>query len=504
MIKNIWLKSTFLTGCAVLGMILLYTPVYAQSLGYYRGSDCVFNTSADISAGCSSANYLYIQYQNLPQGLNLAAGWTLRVRANADFTNGSSTIPAESVSLAFNGADGSPAVTGSGTRTLSKTTAVTLLTGTAALETPPYYYFVHRLNMAIAGGNHLLAGSGTYTTNLTLTLVAQNGTIISTNNSVQVSFVVNFNNSCSGATINSYAGNQYSFADYQSQMNGVTTTDAVSIQYNPNNAACTGWSLKVRAASNFINGSVSVPVQYFALRFNRVAAGVPTAVQIGVTNNPVPLSFNEVSLINNSQGGFTPYSGTEHKFDMIITGGNHLLVPNGTYRANLVFTLYNQNNEVVSIRNQEVSFQVNSSINSYTVVLQNDANVVNLVFNTLAHFTNGVSVTKSRGLRVTGNSPYQIFVKTSATNLQAGDNTTIPVSAVNIQATRFTTIQGTINTHTRALSAVDQVLISNPMANYTQQNVEYDLRYYTSPGDNRLSGKSGLYNTTVFFVAVPQ
>ncbi|SKB83667.1 hypothetical protein [Daejeonella lutea] len=497
----------FLSG--LIGALAFFVSIGAsgQTVDFYKGSDCTIATSSDISTGCTATNYIFVQYQNFPQGgLNLPAGWTLKVQANGDFTNGTNVISAQYVSIGFNSVDGGPSgVSGTGNQALSKITPATLINTTTALQSPPHYYFVHKLNMTIAGGSHLLAGSGTYSTTLTLTLVAQNGTIVATNSNVPVSFIVSFNNSCTGATINSYFSNQPVFTDYAAQMAGRTVTDAVSIQYAPNQAVCTGWSLKVRANGNFMNGSNSVPAQYFALRFNRVASGSPTAAQIGVTNNAVALAYSDVALIDQSDQGFTAYAGTEHKFDMIIAGGNHLLVPNGTYTASLTFTLYNQNNQVVSTKIQDVSFQINSSTNSYTVVLQNSSNVVNMVFNTLANYQSGVSVSKARGLKVTGYSGYQILIKTSGSNLENENDETIPVGAVNVETTKFTSTNGAaINVYTRALSTADQIIINNPVSHPSHQVVEYNLRYYTAAADSRLLNKSGTFNTTVLFIAIPR
>lgn len=477
----------------------------AQSLGFYKGTDCTFNTLDDIAAGCTTNNYLFVQYQGFPGGFNLPPGWTLKVQANGDFTNGTATIPAQYVSIGFNSVDAGPSgVSGTGNQMLSKTTPASLINTSAALTVPPSYYFVHKLNMTVTGGNHLLAGTGTFSATLTLTLVAQNGTIMATNNNVGVSFKVNYSNTCTGATINAYSGNQYTFTNYSDQMAGKTVTDALTIQYAPNAAGCTGWSLKVRADGNFVNGANSIPVSNFALRFNRVSSGVPTAAQIGVTNNPITLSNTDVALINQSNKGFTPYNGTEHKYDFVIAGGNHLLVPNGTYKANLIFSLYNQNNQLVSTKTAEISFQINSSTNTYTVVFQNSANVISMLFNTIADYTNGVSVSKAKGLKITGYSPYQVFIKTGGASLEGAGGSTIPVSVVSLQAVKFTNTTGTVSTYTRALSTSDQLLIANPMTDYTHQTVEYDLKYFTTPGDNRLLGKDGVFSTTVLFVTLPQ
>jgi hypothetical protein len=147
---------------------------------------------------------------------------------------------------------------------------------------------------------------------------------------------------------------------------------------------------------------------------------------------------------------------------------------------------------------------MNSVYNSLTLELQNLANEINLDFNTLENYTNGVSVTKARGMRVVGYQPYQVMIKTSGLNLVAANSTTIPVAAVNVQATKFTSSSGGISTFTRELSTVNQVIVTNPMVDNTQQVTEYDLRYYTAPNDSRLAGKTGVFNTTVLFVVVSQ
>lgn len=504
-------KSNFKSFRAIIILVVvligvLSNQVYSQSLGFFKGSDCIMATPGDLLTGCIATDYISVEYEKFRKGFDTPAGWTLQVRANGDFSNGSAIIPAQFVSISYNGSDGAgpSGVSGTGSKMLSTTTPASLITTSSPLQSPPTTYFVQRLNMVVAGGSHLSVGTGTFSTTLTLTLVAQNGAIIATNDRVSVSFKVDYSSTCSGATLNSYYSNQPTFSDYAALMNGTTVTDAISLQYQPNQANCTGWSLKVRANGNFTSGSNSVLPQYFSLRFNRVASGSPTAAQIGVTNNAIALAYSDVPLIDQSDAAFVKYGSTEHKYDMIIAGGNHLLVPNGMYTASLTFTLYNQNNQVVSTRIQDVTFQVNSSSNSYTMVLQNSANVIDMVFNTIANYQDGVSVSKLRGLKVTGYNPYQVLIKTSGSNLENSTAATIPVSAVNIETTKYTVTSGAlITTFTRALSTADQIIISNPMANSTHQVVEYSLRYYTAPSDPRLLGKSGIFNTRVLFVAIP-
>ena len=81
---------------------------------------------------------------------------------------------------------------------------------------------------------------------------------------------------------------------------------------------------------------------------------------------------------------------------------------------------------------------------------------------------------------------------------------TIPVEVVNVEATVYTAITGTITTSTKALSTADQVIIGNTVANYTQQVVEYNLRYFINGNDNRIADKSGTFSTSVLYIAVPQ
>ncbi len=487
-----------------IGLIfILFGKSSGQSIGYFSGTGCTFNTATEVAAGCTSTAYYTVQY-TLAKATNYPAGWTLKVKANGNFTNGTTVIPAQYISLGFNSALSGPSgVTSTGYQPLSTTTPAALLNTSASLKTPPTY-FEHTLNMRVQGGNHLTVGTGTYTTTLTLTLVALNGTVIATNSNVQASIVVNYSNTCLGASLASYSSNQHTFGSYTEQMAGATVTDAVSVQYNPNQANCTGWSLKVRAAGNFTNGGNLVAPQNISLKFNRVSTGSPSAAAMGVSTNPVPLNFSDVTLINQSNASFTSYLFTEHKFDMIIAGGNHLLVPNGTYTGSLIFTLYNINNEVVSTSTVSVAFLINSSTNSYTLVLQNTANEVDLVFNTVANYTNGVSVSKLRGLKVTGYNPYQVLLKTSGLNLEGSQTGTIPVGAVNVEVAKYTATSAGIVTYTRALSTADQIIITNPLYDYSHQVVEYDLRYYTAGNDSRLFDKAGIFSTSVLFVVIPQ
>src|SRR6476660_2965688 len=125
----------------LIGALAFFVSIGAsgQSVDFYKGSDCTIATSSDISTGCTASNYIFVQYQNFPQGgLNLPSGWTLKVQANGDFTNGTNVIPAQYVSIGFNSVDGGPSgVSGTGNQALSKITPATLINTTTALQSPP-------------------------------------------------------------------------------------------------------------------------------------------------------------------------------------------------------------------------------------------------------------------------------------------------------------------------------------------------------------------------------
>jgi hypothetical protein len=475
--------------------------VNSQTVTETLGSPVTFNTKASISTNLSSSNYLTLAYA---MSSTSNSGWTVRIQANSDFSNGTSTIAAGFVSLSYSSAVGGPNNTSSrGYQTLSTTSSKSMISSSRSI-TNGNNIFQQRFNMRVTGGTHLGLGAGTYSTTLTVTVLSNTGQVMASDSNILVEFIVNYSSTCETAVISSYASNQANFTSYAEQMAGTTVTDAVSVQYNPNTATCDEWSLKVRVAGNFTNGGTSVAPQHFSLRFNRVSAGIPSAAQIGVSTFPKPLDNIDVTLIGGSNATFTAYTFTEHKFDMQIQGGSHLIIPNGAYTGTLIFSLYNSNNVLISTSNVDVTFNMNSVYNSLTLELQNLANEINLDFNTLANYTNGVSVTKARGMRVVGYQPYQVMIKTSGLNLVSAGSTTIPVGAVKIQATKYTSTSGGISTFTRELSTSNQVIVTNPMVDNTQHVTEYDLQYYTAPGDTRLSGKSGVFNTSVLFIVIAQ
>ncbi|RXF72480.1 hypothetical protein [Arcticibacter tournemirensis] len=489
---------------AVAQMLLLASKTDAQSLAGYLGAPCTLETYADIMSPCTANNYIFLQY-NFGTGKSYS-NWTLKVKAKGDFTNAKHSVPVEYVSLRFNRVStGNPSASAMGVSSIPlplSTSDVTVINRSPA---PLNSYTEHVFDMILQGGNHLLVEPGTYSTTITFSVVDDRNKTVASKDFF-ISFVINYNNSCSGISLGSYSGNQVSFSILNELMAGKTAQEYLTVQYGASNSTCQGWSLKVRALGSFSNGSYQIEPEHVMLRFNRVNSGGPSASAIGVSTNPVALSTSDVTLIDHSQAGFQK-TYTTHTFDMIIEGGNHLLTAsNGAYSAYLLFTLYNENNQIVSETQVRAIFQVQSTMNySFTLLLQNTADQVSLAFNTTSDIVNGISLTKLNGLKITGYSPYQVIVKTSSEGYSSGTSSYIlPAEVIKLEVTPPSGYAD-IACYTHNLSPTGQVFISNPMSSSTYQMVQYNLRYFTDPLDSRIvSVPEGTYSSNVLFIIVPQ
>jgi len=487
--------SRFLSVVGFLSLSLVLfsvNNVHGQiSIGYFSSTGASVDNYAEAIGTKTTTNNITLQYN---VGSNYVAGWKVRIKANGNFTNGASVLPSQYVSLQYNG--GGSGVSGGQVPLTS--TEVDLVNSTQNLGG----YTAHNFNSIITGGPHMLnLLSGTYRTTITVSFYNNAGLLIATRNNIEVSFNMNFNNTCSGASVEVSTSTVYNFDTYAKTQVGATVPEAVAVQFRTNGAKCTGWSLKVRANGNFLNGQSSIPSQYISLRFNRVSQGLPSAAAIGISNTPVALGVTDANLINNSNAGFDDYF-TVHTFDIVIQGGVHLQVgATGIYTCPLTFSLYNQNGQLISTYVKNISFQIyyNSSF-SYTVTIQNPN--VSLDYSLPVAFTTGVSVTQTNGLRVVGSAPYQVLVKTSTANLTNGSSV-IPVSAVNLQVIPPPAKPAVVTT-TRSLSLLDQVIISKSTNDHTYQTLDYGLRYYTSGNDSSISAAPpGIYSTEVYYIVLP-
>lgn len=476
--------------------LFICCPANSQSIGYYTGTGPAINTYAQTQSGGTTLKYLTVQ--TTLTGTNYAAGWTLSVRANGDFINGTSSVPSQYVSLKFNSAVSKKPTGVSGSQVALTSSDAVLLNSTASLNN--IYYMAQDFDLTVQGGNQLLVPTtGTYSTTLTLTLKDNNGVVIATNSGVAISFTIGYSNSCSGLALTAGFTNGPNFSTYASISSGATASQAISLQYTPNAANCTGWSLKVKANGNFTNGSSSVTPDHVSLQFNSVTSGSPSAAAIGISSNPVALSTSDVTLINNSNAPFQGY--TAQAYDMIVQGGNYLLAgATGTYSCPLTFSVYNYSGQLVATANVTASFQISyNNSSSYTVTVNNPT--VSFQFNTPAAYNNGVTVTDANGLSITGYASYEVIAKTTDANLTNGSST-IPVSVIQL-ANSAPAGKTAITSTTINLSTADQVIITNPLPDYTYQTVQYNLQYSIAGGDSHLfSIPVGNYSTQLIFVVL--
>ena len=477
----------------------LATQVKGQiSMGSFSSNAAAVNNYEEALAGVTTNSNLTVQY-NMAAGSNYAPGWTVKVRANGNFTNGTQSIPSQYVSLKYRDSKQSfPGVTGTAVSLTSSD--ANLITTTQTLNTPPTNYMAQDYDLIIQGGDHLmLPQTGVYRTTITLSFYSNTGELI-TSTSIPISFTVKFSTGCSGMVITASSYVNYNFDTYAKLLAGGTGVNALNVQYASNEANCMGWSLKIKANGNFTNGSSSISPEHVAFRFNNVSQGKPSAAAIGVTNNLVPLGTSDINLINPSKAGFDGY--TSHTFDMVIQGGNYLLLGNGgTYTCPVTLSLYNQAGQLVSSSNTQLSFQITFANNSnYTISLLNPD--VSMLYQTPADYITGKSVTKIKGLKVVGTRAYQVIVKTLHPYLSSGSNT-IPVDVVKLENTPAAGKPG-ITSFPINLSSTDQFIIKNMMNDNTYRTIEYDLKYSISGGNATISSAaSGSYTTQVIFVVLP-
>lgn len=507
-----YLKALCRLACMLPAFLLWLSPrVYAgtvnkksvkasgNSIAYYTVGTPTINTYSDVQTGTTVSQYLTLQTSLVGSLLN--TGWHITVRANGDFVNGTATIPAQYMSLKFNTATSGPTgVTGSQVA-LSGTDA-TLLTGTTDNK-KKIYYMAQNYDFSVQGGPQLLVPTtGTYSTTLTVSVYDATGTLLATSSSVVVSVQINFSNSCSGVALGASFSNQFNFSTYSQVQSGGTASQALTVQYTPNQANCTGWSLRVRANGNFTNGSSTITPDHVSLAFNSVTQGSPSASQIGVTNTPVQLSTSDVNLISSSNAPFVANTYTAQTYDMIIQGGNYLLLgTSGTYSCPITLSLYNANGQLVATANVTISFQISYSNSNSSSITMNTTSVA-LQYQTPSDYLNGVTVSNPNAMTVTGYSSYQVLAATLDANLSNGSST-IPVNIIHLTNSAPSGMTAITSTPIN-LSTTNQVIITNPVPDYTYQTVQYSLTYSIAGGNGILvSVPAGSYTTQLIFVVLP-
>jgi len=125
---------------------------------------------------------------------------------------------------------------------------------------------------------------------------------------------------------------------------------------------------------------------------------------------------------------------------------------------------------------------------------------VQLQFNNIEDYQNGVNLDEPAHIEVSSTGGYQVKVKSSGPSLQSGTNT-IPVSTITLTPTLssgFTDVG--IAFQTIALSATDQQLITTPNGS---SRIVFDVRYRASGGQPFIDKPAGTYVTTLTFSIEP-
>jgi hypothetical protein len=252
-------------------------------------------------------------------------------------------------------------------------------------------------------------------------------------------------------------------------------------------------------------------LNHTAVRFNVIVGGGPSGEAIGISRSPFPLSTNQVTIIDQSNAPITSNLTNyfEIRYDLMIDGGAHLLVPNnGEYQTNLSFYLYAGDGSLLSVASTPAKFQIYYAPNdNASLTLRNGATDVNLVFRNARDLENGVSDTYNSGMQVDAPYGHQVIVKASSNSLVApGISYQMPISVINLTLNSAGG-QGDgsgIVCYSVRLSTVSQVVVHNPVTDYRFQSERYTLRYSIEGGNDAVSrGPPGVYMTSIVFAIVP-
>lgn len=304
------------------------------------------------------------------------------------------------------------------------------------------------------------------------------------------------------------------FISYAEQMAGKTESNYIGVEIKiKNNTHISNWTLRVRTLGNYINQtnpSAVVAPQYTSLQFSAVNQNS----MVPVNTNPVQLNTSDVVLLSGALPLDPQTSGysLQYKFDIIIQGGNHLLVDNGTYRTSLEFSLYDGNNQFLDsfvLNDVGFQFQTGGFQTSNTLILQN-ADLITFTFDDLSDYLNGLSIYKNNALKINYNGPYEVIVKSNSSQLTSTTTSnTIPVSLFKIEVSQTQeSLPALVLSPAVPLTTNDPVIITNPhpwVNNNAYGEVEYNLRYFIPPTNAaNVFGAPATYTTIIYFVVLPQ
>lgn len=300
------------------------------------------------------------------------------------------------------------------------------------------------------------------------------------------------------------------FLTYQEQMVGKMESNYIGVEINKikSNTHIANWELRVRALGDYVNQSnpaKTISSHFTYLEFSTVNQSGMAPVNTG----PVQLGTSDVVLLSGTLPLDPQTSGyyLQYKFDYTVQGGNHLLVPNGSYRVPLIFSLYDGNDQLLdSFVLNDIGIQIqtgNYSTNS--IVLQNSGDFLSFNFDDVSDYFNGLSISKPLSLKVNNNNPHQIMVKANSDLSSPGSGSIIPVSLFQLEVSQTNeSLPALVVSPPVYLSLTEILLVKNSKPNYLYDEVTYDLRFFISPGDAQaISAVPGRYSTVLYFIMLP-
>src|SRR5690606_32281987 len=191
---------------------------------------------------------------------------------------------------------------------------------------------------------------------------------------------------------------------------------------------------------------------------------------------------------------------------ILVDGGIYLeaLKSWQEYNLNVVFSLRNRQNQVITSYPASVRMQIHPDDQpptgpTYSIQINGTANDALLDFNSVAHYAEGVSKTYNNGLSITSSTNYAVQVRTLTPTFQA-TSSTVPVGTVRLKLKQANGNKE----QTITLSPEPQTVISGLAPTGSQAQL-FNIRYFTQPNDARLlNAKPDTYKATIMYTLIPQ
>lgn len=317
---------------------------------------------------------------------------------------------------------------------------------------------------------------------------------------------------------NSWSNNYLQINSY----NGNVSTDAYTLVFDGNGVInIPNWRLSVRLKQPVTSGAHTFPANKISLQ-PTITSGtadpgpVPTISQIGMPLNTILQEGQEVFLVpqsaaplyNNPQSN-NAYYNFQLKYNLTIEGGAYLAqFPSWiNFYAQLEFKAYDQNNNLIGVREHVYQLQIGTLSGTPPVThqfsLQVGSNAVNglLELKTRADYIQGASITYTNGLTVNANTDYQIKVTSLQSAFLSSSGNSLPLNTIKLSLIPSSGNSGAV--FPVWLSASSQKIASGVSTQATP--VYYDINYASKSNDiNLITAKMEQYTTTLQYEITPQ